>query len=130
MTKVVINTCFGGFGLSEKAMFRYAELKGLTLYRDNDWMPTYWLIPEEERVEKNYFCDRNAYNEWYCNNTLYSSEIRRDDPVLIQVVEELGKTADGEYASLKVIEIPDDIEYSIKEYDGLEHIAEFHRTWG
>jgi hypothetical protein len=30
---------------------------------------------------------------------------------------------------IKVITIPDGIEWEIKEYDGLEHIAEKHRTW-
>ena len=28
MTKIVYNTCFGGFGLSQKAIDRYWELKG------------------------------------------------------------------------------------------------------
>jgi hypothetical protein len=30
---------------------------------------------------------------------------------------------------LEIVEIPDDVEYTIEEYDGLEHIAEKHRTW-
>ena len=30
--KVVINACYGGFGLSHKAIMRYAELKGFKLY--------------------------------------------------------------------------------------------------
>ena len=34
--KVVINKCFGGFGLSEKAILRYAELKGLTVWPKKD----------------------------------------------------------------------------------------------
>jgi hypothetical protein len=33
------------------------------------------------------------------------------------------------HARLKIIEIPDDIEWHIEEYDGLEHIDENHRTW-
>ena len=53
----------------------------------------------------------------------------RDDPILIQVVEELGETANGRCASLKIIEIPDDVEWTIGEYDGQEWIAEKHRTW-
>lgn len=54
----------------------------------------------------------------------------RTDPVLIKVIEELGEKADGCFAKLKIIDIPDDIEYEICEYDGYEHIAEKHRTWG
>jgi len=41
----------------------------------------------------------------------------------------MGSNADGDHAELKVVEIPDDVEYLIEEYDGLEHIAEAHRTW-
>ena len=36
---------------------------------------------------------------------------------------------DGVYSDLKVVEIPDDINWYIEEYDGLEHVAERHRTW-
>jgi hypothetical protein len=50
--------------------------------------------------------------------------------VLIQVVEELGEKASGRFADLKVVEIPDDVEWQIDEYDGLEWVSERHRTWG
>tara|TARA_R110000868_G_scaffold270804_1_gene530248 strand:- start:1659 stop:1934 length:276 start_codon:yes stop_codon:yes gene_type:complete len=53
----------------------------------------------------------------------------RTNHKLIECVEQLGKAANGEYSDLKVVEIPDDIEYSIKEYDGKEHIAQSHTTW-
>lgn len=53
----------------------------------------------------------------------------RDNPKIVEVVEKLGKKANGYCADLKVVEIPDGIEYEIDEYDGLEHIAEKHRTW-
>jgi len=53
----------------------------------------------------------------------------RDDPVLIEVVERLGKEADGAHAKLKIVEIPDDVEWTIEEYDGVEWVAEVHRTW-
>ena len=33
------------------------------------------------------------------------------------------------YSELKVVEIPDDVEYDIQEYDGNEWVAEKHRTW-
>ena len=54
----------------------------------------------------------------------------RSDPVLVAVVEDLGERANGACARLVVVEIPDGVEYEIKEFDGLEHIAEKHRTWG
>ena len=30
--EIVVNKCFGGFGLSESAIMLYAEKKGITLY--------------------------------------------------------------------------------------------------
>lgn len=56
-------------------------------------------------------------------------EICRDDPHLVQTVLELGRKANGPYAELKVVTIPDDVEWQIDEYDGNEWIAEVHRTW-
>lgn len=111
--KVVINRCYGGFGLSDKATQRYGELKGLKLV---------W-----EKSD----C---GYNDYYIgeisNDTYFSCyDIKRVDPILIQVVEELGAEADGQYAELAIIEIPDDVEWGIEEYDGREWVAEKHRTW-
>lgn len=53
----------------------------------------------------------------------------RTDPDLIEVIERLGNEANGRHAELKVVEIPDDVEWKIEEYDGQEWIAEEHRTW-
>lgn len=56
-------------------------------------------------------------------------EIERDDPILVGVVTALGDKASGHHAKLKIVEIPLDVEYFIQEHDGLEHVAEKHRTW-
>jgi hypothetical protein len=69
------------------------------------------------------------YNERAGTAIKYEDDIKRNDPILIQIVEELGEAANGSYARLKVVEIPDDVEWTIKEYDGDEWIAEKHRTW-
>lgn len=53
----------------------------------------------------------------------------RDDPILVKVVQDLGSRANGEGSKLKIVEIPDDVDWCIEEYDGVEHIAERHRTW-
>ena len=84
--KVVINRCYGGFGLSEKAM----EFLGVG-------------------------------SEW--------PDIARNDPKLVECVEKLGEEANGTYAELKVVEIPDDVNWEIGEYDGLEWVEEVHRRW-
>lgn len=53
----------------------------------------------------------------------------RSDPILVGVVEDLGVAANGYGAMLKVVEVPDDVKYTIENYDGVEHVAEVHRTW-
>ncbi len=90
---VVINKCYGGFGLSDRAINEYKKLSGIT---DKD------------------FYDRN---------------IERDDPYLIKIVKDLGSLADGGHANLKIVEVPADVEWEIGEYDGMEWVAERHRTW-
>jgi hypothetical protein len=56
-------------------------------------------------------------------------DIPRNDLLLVEAVESLGEEADGEYAELDIVEIPDDIEWEIEEYDGKEWVSERHRTW-
>jgi hypothetical protein len=135
--KVVINRCFGGFGLSEKAMLAYANRKGITLYpeKESALCTTYYTVPPERRISdpEDWHAltqeQRIAHNEAYSGTVLYDRDIPRDDPDLIAVVEELGGDASDKFAELKVVEIPDGVDYEINDYDGSEHIAEKHRTW-
>jgi len=60
----------------------------------------------------------------------YSGFITRTDEHLIAVVELLGSAADSRYSELKIVDIPEDVDWYIEEYDGLEWVAETHRTWG
>ena len=53
----------------------------------------------------------------------------RSDPDLIAVIEELGKDSWGWASELAILDIPEDAKWHICEYDGLEHVAEDHRTW-
>jgi hypothetical protein len=139
--KVVINRCYGGFSLSHQAVMRYFEIKGIKVYPEQGkdywkfW--TYWTVKPEDRVEikegedfyKMSMEDRRAYNEAHSAQTIYERDIERDDPALVQAVEELGAVACGAHAELAVVEIPDGVEWCIEEYDGMEHVAEKHRTW-
>lgn len=57
-------------------------------------------------------------------------DTKRDDPILVAIVEEWGsERVSGAYAKLAVVEVPDDANWEITEYDGMEHVAERHRTW-
>jgi hypothetical protein len=139
--KIVINRCFGGYGLSHQAVMRYLEIKGITVYpeqgKDHWKFWTYWIVKPEDRIEtkegESFYAmsmeDRRAYNETQSAQTVYPREIERHDPALVQAVEELGQQSWGSHAELVVVEIPDDVDYVVEEYDGMEHIAEAHRTW-
>lgn len=137
--KVVVNRCYGGFGLSDKAVEMVMERKGLGCFRykqtkykyrdgiaeytryetlDNGVLSHYLTVDLGEKVNK-----LPNENYWYYGN------LERDDADLIAVVEELGEEADGRFARLKVIDIPDDIEWVIDDYDGFETIHEAHRSW-
>lgn len=57
-------------------------------------------------------------------------DLARDDPMLVRVVQELGgEAAGGPAADLKVVKIPADVSWTIHDYDGMEWVAEVHRTW-
>ena len=126
--KIVINACHGGFGLSHKAVMRYFEIKGQVVYPekislnqdiadDDDSIFSYWKYWTSESADRQQV------------DSILEYDILRNDSALVQVVEELGESANGQYSKLKVIDIPDDVEWEIDEYDGSEWVAEKHRTW-
>ena len=133
--KVVINRCYGGFSLSDTAFERYLDLKGITWYKDNSWrgLSEYYNIPVEEYEALYEVCKARPdspdkfkeLNGLY----LYSLAIERNDPLLIQIVEELGEESWGKYAELKIVDVPDDVQWEIAEYVGLESVKEISRSW-
>ena len=74
---------------------------------------------------------RRAYEElgleWDGYGFAYDND--RANPKLVEVIERLGSTGSGMFGSLKVVEIPDDVEWEIENYDGIETIREKHRIW-
>jgi hypothetical protein len=102
MTKVVYNACYGGFGLSNEAMDRMAEL-GYEMK----------LNPNYDPKSKDWYNRTQKYET-------YDGDISRHDPILVQVVEELGDRANGSCANLAIIEVPGP--YRITEYDGHESV--------
>lgn len=53
----------------------------------------------------------------------------RSAPELVQVVNGLHGKANGSFAALEVVEIPDDVNWCISDYDGIETIEEVYRSW-
>lgn len=139
--KIVINNCFGGFSLSPAGEQELAQLQGKkvyfykqTKYRFQGGRDEYQRV-DPTKGESFYFTlTRNlgeVINDLPDEEGLWfdSREIHRDDSNLLTVIKRLGNDANGECAKLKVVEIPDDVEWEIDEYDGNEWIAEKHRRW-
>lgn len=98
--KVVYNAMHGGYGFSQKAMERLAQL-GL-----------------EEEVEKDF-----AYKAKWPLAGYSLDGVPRHDPRLVQVVEEFGREACSAFADLQIHLVEGD-RYRIHEYDGLEEVQE------
>ncbi len=82
--KVVINTCYGGFGLSSAARAKM-----------------------ESHVGKSFDCYAHP----------------RHCPFLVQVVEEMGESANGQFSDLQVLTLKGNT-YIVREYDGTEWVVE------
>ena len=60
----------------------------------------------------------------------YTYDDDRANPKLVECVEKLGEAAShGLGSSLYVVEVPDDVEWTITDYDGIEQVEEVHRVW-
>ena len=135
--KVVINDRFGGFSLSDEALKALAERKGVTLH----WFAFVLnhgrgkLLPLDDVLASPTLSNLHYLTSAYTSDDPEKGEYfdnrpsERADPDLIAVVEELGEKANGQHASLKIVEIPDGVEWIIEEYDGNEWVAEQHRVW-
>jgi hypothetical protein len=112
---IVINCQHGGYGLSHDARISYLERAGIP----------YVIHPRDDR----HSTDRYGPHIIVNNKHWSDRDIPRDDPVLVSLVQELGKHSWGDHARLKIIRIPADVDWEINEYDGFEWVAERHRTW-
>lgn len=140
--KIAINGCHGGFSLSPEALVYIANKQGEPIYffrwvyDEKRYVPistneaeAYWLdakifkIPNPNEVDIN-----DLYKYTWCNRPK-SNNLDRTDPLLIEAIEVLKERANGAFACLKIVEVPDDVKWHIAEYDGWEWVAEDHRKW-
>ena len=107
--KIVVNHCFGGFSISKEAAQFMAD-------RGN----------KQAQTE----LDANK-NQWhgYGYTEDFDDGYNRTDPDLVAAVETLGDKANGWLARLVVVTIPDDVQWELDEYDGIETVHEKHRSW-
>lgn len=112
--KILINHDYGGFDLSHEAVMMYSEFAKLNL-KPVEYRPGYFI----------YYVDGIETEDY----VFYPHNVARDDPDLIRVFEILGKAAGNKFTTLKMIEIPADVDWIIMEHGGAEWVAEKHRTW-
>ena len=142
--KVVINSCYGGFSLSNLARQTYYKLKNpgkkLYFYKVKSVGKEYKKMSDEEAYKNNndlfvtvftedlgdsFSITKNTPSELYDkfhNSYWWDHDISRHDEDLVKVVETLGsEKASGSCAKLEVVDIGDSM-YRINEYDGYESI--------
>lgn len=146
--KIILNKCYGGFEVSPMGYQLYAKKKGFELY-------PYILTsdPEFKYDVDNYYYNKVKWEEIRYRSVHYLTkdfgnkiakksfkEIQDDyyfwinskyrtDPTLIEVIEELGDKASGPCGELRIVEIPDDLDYVIDEYDGYERLHQRVQEW-
>lgn len=98
--ELVINTCYGGFSLSEAACRSIAKRKGIPLIY--------------HKYSYGNFIDEKG------NSAI--PELNRWDPDLVQVVKNLGALANGECAKLQVVKVRLEDLIQIEQHDGKENI--------
>jgi len=151
--KVILNKCYGGFMLSNKAQFEYYRRKGTPAFaydRVTDWQthettfvrvynanqtvegPSAWgLLWLNVDVGEQFRADFGFIPESVPTESILrpSTNDLRVDPIAIAIVEEMGDEASGWASELEVVEIPDGMDWVIDDYDGIETLHEKVRTW-
>ena len=105
--KIVINTCYGGFGLSEEA---------------GEWLLANGIEePFKSQIQKSLNRDKkdSLSGGIWCDLQGYSN---RTHPLLVKCVEVLGEKANGKYSELEVEEVSGNY-FRIDEYDGVESVV-------
>lgn len=149
MKKVILNKCYGGFNPSSTAYLKYAEKKNIELFKYN-----YEVIVNNKsslgddiKLFKSSSTNHQRGNMWtlwltkdfgdsvtvsWSDIVSYSLKLNddmREDATFIEVVEELKDEASDCASHLVVVEIPDDLDYVIDDYDGYEKLHQRVQEW-
>lgn len=133
-----------GFSLSGKAIKEYFKLLGEDVYFYTVDFEKSNKINEVIYTKTDYYDKGHSFiSTKYIGDEIKGSDVKklheekafyydecfdRTDKNLIKVVKQLGEEANSEFSDLKIIEIPDGVEYYIVG-DLPEEIHEKHRVW-
>ena len=113
--KVAVNRIVGGFTFSREA---YEYITGEPYPEEVEYYNEYIFLDDEHLLEALGIKGEDPRMQV------------RTHPKVIECIEELGDRANGdECTELKVIEVPDGVDFYVDEYAGQEWIAERHRRW-
>lgn len=122
--KIAINKSCGGFCFSDEGYRWLIDEKG--------WIVTTYcygrkLIDPDARIVRT-----NNYGLQFITEDERKLRIDSD---IIEAIELLGPKVNYiadrmRISNIEIVEIPDGVEWEISEFEGKEHIAEKHRTWG
>lgn len=111
MREVVINSCAGIFDLSQEALIKYVRRKNIRLHvTRNQRYLVYHLKDKSDRKDE----DDSLFE--------LDKDIARDDPDLVYLVKDMGDKVNTNYSSLKIVQIPDGMNFEIECDDGKETI--------
>lgn len=115
MVKVAINATFGAFTIKKHVAEWMAERENKRAIAE---------LKEHEGREWYGF----GHSDEFTNG--WADEESRIDPDLIAAIEHFGESInDPPSTIIKIVEIPDDVDWYIHNYDGWESIHEVHREW-
>jgi len=122
--KITINKCYGGFSVNNDVAKLLRE-KGVKItfegenYPDGSGPKAKFIGEETHHLgNEDFGIKSDNYDIW------------RSDPRLIEAIEEIGQDkAGGRFSEISIVEIPDDVDWYIDDYDGIESIHENHRSW-
>ncbi|MDN5467792.1 MAG: hypothetical protein L0F89_03165 [Lactococcus raffinolactis] len=141
--ELVLNKCYGGYGLSHAAKMKILEKKGVEVFpyipieSDDIFERTLKRVSEKELISENRSIFQNIYyfqkdpgkDEFDINQSVEDGldynefdfdNVERFDKVLVETIKELSDKANTRFSNLKVVEIPDGAEFEISDYDGVE----------
>lgn len=105
MEKIVINKCYGGYGLSDQAL---------------DWLKEKDSFKNEEQYQREKDCFKERGMSFFLMED-------RSNPLLIECVETLKEKASGQCSNLVVEEVfgIEDVTFEIESHGGFETIKYF-----
>jgi len=105
-----------GFNLSDAGVGLYAKLKGLV------------LVCLKERA----FGAPNLYTVWRheSGDEFRPDLIERDDPALIDVLEQWGESAVDAPSAIKIVEVPEGTRWEVRRnFDNSEFVVDLDHVW-